>query len=241
MSFKTSKLLLKHYRLHTDDFPYKCWTCGEGFRDKYSKLKHSEKHKGSWNVTIAERGTVTSQLFKLMYVMAVRAGDTKRLNADCVKRLSKIKTFFKITCLRIQKCLNLVATFAISSILIDRPCIGTSEFIPWMTRLLIDWLILTLLVVLFAKKCLVMWILLRYIKELTLEKDLSSVHSVENALRKVQLLLGIYERTRPILTNHSSVAIAENDLHVWPIFTYIKEYTLVKSHTNVTNVESVFD
>lgn len=46
MSFKTSKLLLKHYRLHTDDFPYKCWTCGEGFRDKYSKLKHTEKHKG---------------------------------------------------------------------------------------------------------------------------------------------------------------------------------------------------
>ena len=81
----------------------------------------------------------------------------------------------------------------------------------------------------------------RYIKELTLEKDLSSVHSVENALRKVQLLLGIYERTRPILTNHSSVAIAENALHVWPIFTYIKQYTLVKSHTNVTNVERVFD
>ena len=107
--------------------------------------------------------------------MAVRAGDTKRLNADCVKRLSKIKTVFKITCLRIQKCLSLVANFAISSILIDRPCIGTSEFIPWMTRLLIDWLILTLLVVLFAKKCLVMWILLRYIKELTLEKDLSIV------------------------------------------------------------------
>lgn len=46
ISFKTSKLLLKHYRLHTDDFPYKCWTCGEGFRDKYSKLKHTEKHKG---------------------------------------------------------------------------------------------------------------------------------------------------------------------------------------------------
>lgn len=43
MSFKTSKLLLKHYRLHTDDFPYKCWTSGEGFRDKYSKLKHMHR------------------------------------------------------------------------------------------------------------------------------------------------------------------------------------------------------
>ena len=44
--FETSKLLRKHFLSHTtDEFPYKCGICGEGFMDLLARKGHNKEHK----------------------------------------------------------------------------------------------------------------------------------------------------------------------------------------------------
>lgn len=47
VSFKSAKLLRKHFLSHTTslEMPFKCSTCGEGFCDLLSKRKHLSKHR----------------------------------------------------------------------------------------------------------------------------------------------------------------------------------------------------